>query len=61
MPTELLIDAYLADTFSRSVHVIAEADDRTAVTILTESIERIEKAVELAKDTEDQRKRVEGA
>ncbi len=61
MPAELLIDAYLADTFSRSVHVIAEADDRTAVTILTESIEKIEKAVELAKNNEDQRKRVEGA
>ncbi|HUV03034.1 MAG TPA: tetratricopeptide repeat protein [Desulfobacteria bacterium] len=61
MPTELLIDAYLADTFSRSVHVIAEADDRTAVTILTESIERIEKAVKLAKKNEEERKRVEGA
>jgi tetratricopeptide (TPR) repeat protein len=61
MPTALLIDAYLADTFSRSVHVIAEADDRKAVTILTESIERINKAVELAKENEEQRKRVEGA
>jgi hypothetical protein len=61
MPTELLIDAYLADTFSTSVQIIAEEADNKAVMILNESIEKIKKAVELAQSNEDQRKRVEGA
>ena len=61
MPVELLIDAYLADTFASSVHIVSEEDDRRAVDILSESIGKVEKALELAKNNEAQRKRVEGA
>ena len=61
MPVELLIDANLADAFTSSVQIISEDDDQKAVNILNESLEKIEKAFELAKDNEAQRKRVEGA
>ena len=61
MPIELLIDANLADAFSHSVQIISESDDQKAVDILNDSIERIERAAKLAKSSEDQRKRVEGA
>jgi tetratricopeptide (TPR) repeat protein len=61
MPNELLIDAYMADTFASSVQIISEDDDQTAVDILDESIEKIENAVEQAKNNEAQRIRVEGA
>ena len=60
MPNELLIDAYMADTFASSVQIISEENDQTAVDILDESIEKIENAVERAKDNEAQRLRVEG-
>jgi tetratricopeptide (TPR) repeat protein len=61
MPNELLIDAYMADTFASSVQIISEEDDHKAVDILDESIEKIENAVEEAKNNEAQRLRVEGA
>jgi DNA-binding ferritin-like protein (Dps family) len=61
MPNELLIDAYMADTFASSVQIISEEDDQTAVDILDESIEKIENAVEQAKNNETQRLIVEGA
>ena len=61
MPVELLIDANLADAFASSVQIISEDDDQKAVDILSESIEKIEKAFELAKNNEAQRKRVVGA
>jgi tetratricopeptide (TPR) repeat protein len=61
MPVELLIDANLADAFASSVQIISEDDDQKAVDILSESIGKIEKAFELAKNNEAQRKRVVGA
>ena len=61
MPVELLIDANLADAFASSVQIISEDDDQKAVDILSKSIGKIEKAFELAKNNEAQRKRVVGA
>ncbi|MBE9594173.1 MAG: hypothetical protein IMF19_11945, partial [Proteobacteria bacterium] len=51
----------LADAFSTSVLIISEDNDQRAVDILSESIEKIEKAFELAKNNEAQRKRLVGA
>jgi tetratricopeptide (TPR) repeat protein len=61
MPVELLIDAHLADAFASSVQIISEDEDRKAVAMLNEAIERIGPACALAVDDEAQRKRVAGA
>ena len=61
MPSQMLIDAYIADTFSGSVQILGEDNDHRAVAILTESLKKLEDARNVAKDNEDQKLRIEGA
>jgi len=60
MHSQMLIDAYIADTFSGSVQILGEDNDHRAVAILTESLKKLEDARNIAKDNEDQKLRIEG-